>query len=80
MGDPIDGTYCYSESGDDIPMSDLCVPSNDFEENEEYVVDMIYNNSLDVGPMLFDDPPCEIIVPVTWSGRNIIGSDDHLLI
>jgi hypothetical protein len=43
MLEPIDGTNYYSdESDDDMPMSDLIVPNNDFKDDEEYGLYMCY--------------------------------------
>jgi hypothetical protein len=59
MHEPINGTYYDSdESDDNMPMDDFVVPNNDFDDNKEYVLDMLYDNALDDGPTLLDDPPC----------------------
>jgi hypothetical protein len=43
MHEPIDRTYYYTdESDDDIPMSELVVPNNDFKDDEEYGLYMLY--------------------------------------
>ena len=43
-------------------MEDFFDPNNNFDDNEEYVLDMLYDNALDDGPMLFDDHPCLTMV------------------
>ena len=37
------------------------VPNNDFND-DEYILDMPYDNALDDGPILLDNPPCLEIV------------------
>ena len=63
----IDGTYYYSvESDDDMPISDIVAPNNDFEDNEECVSDMLYDNALDDGPIFLDNPACTTVVNNSW--------------
>jgi hypothetical protein len=41
-----------------MPISDFAILNNDFDDNEEYVLEMLYGIALDDGPRLLDDPPC----------------------
>ena len=51
------GTCYYDESDNDMSIINFEVPNNDFNENS-YVLDMQYDNALDDGPALHDDPTC----------------------
>jgi hypothetical protein len=51
------GACYYDESDNDMPIIDFMVSNNDFDDNEEYVLDMPYDNALDDGLILVDNPP-----------------------
>jgi hypothetical protein len=46
------------ETENSIVMHDFVVVNNDVDASEEYVLDMLYDNALDDGTMMLDDPPC----------------------
>ena len=60
------GTCYYDESDEDTPIIDFDVPNNAFDDNEEFAFDMIYDNALDDGPILLDNPPCLENVNSLW--------------
>ena len=64
------GTCYYDESDDDMPIIDFMVPNNDFDDNDEYVLDMPYDNALDDGPILLDNPPCLEIATSLCEDKN----------
>jgi hypothetical protein len=47
-----------SETKNSIITHDFVSPNNDDDASENYVLDMLYDNALDDGPMILDDPPC----------------------
>jgi hypothetical protein len=64
MHEPIDGTCYYSdESDDDMPMSDLVVPTNDFKYDEEYGLYMFYAKSY----IIFF---VQTLILVAWVGKK----------
>jgi hypothetical protein len=42
-------------------MHHFIVQNNEVDSSEEYVLDMLYDNALDDGPMIVDGPPCLVI-------------------
>jgi hypothetical protein len=42
-------------------MHHFIVQNNEVDSSEEYVLDMLYDNALDDGPMIVDAPPCLVI-------------------
>ena len=64
--------YLSDESDDDIPMDDVVSPNNDFYDYEECVLDILYDNALDDGPILHDNPPCLEIVTSLREDKNDI--------
>ena len=77
----IDETYYSDESNDDMPINDIVALNNYFDENEECVLDMLYDNALDDGPILLDNPPCLEIATKLWEDKNdkLAGCDDTLI-
>jgi hypothetical protein len=51
-------------------MEDFVAPNDDFDNNEEYALDMLYDNALDGGHMLVYDPPCLTIVTNSCEDKN----------
>jgi hypothetical protein len=64
-----------------IIMHDLFDPNNDDHASEECVLDMLYDNALDDGPTILDDPPCLEIAATTYEDKNdtLDASDDTLI-
>ena len=58
------GTCYYDESNDDMSIINFEVPNNDFDN--EYVLDMQYDNALDDGPILLDNPTYLEITNSLW--------------
>jgi hypothetical protein len=46
------------ETKNSIFMHHVALPNNDVDASKEYVLEMLYDNALDDGHMLLDDPPC----------------------
>ena len=66
------GTCYYDECDDDMSIINFYVPNNDFNDNE-YILDMPYDNALDDGPILLDNPPClEITSLCEDINKNVI--------
>ena len=56
-----DDKLCFYDSDDEEDyqsMPNENTIDNDFKDNEDYGLDMLYDNALDDGPMLIDNPPC----------------------
>jgi hypothetical protein len=73
---------CHSDESDDyMPIDDLVGPNNDFYDIEEYVLDMLYDNALDDGPIFLDEPPCLTILTNSWEDKNdkLIVCEDTLI-
>jgi carboxypeptidase C (cathepsin A) len=52
MHEPINGTCYYSEeSNDDDDDDDFVIPNNDFDDYDEYVLEMLYDNARDDSPI-----------------------------
>ena len=63
------GTCYYDESDEDTPIIDFDVPNIAFDDNEEFAFDVIYDNALDDGPILLDNPPCSEIFNSLWEDK-----------
>jgi hypothetical protein len=80
----IDGNYYHYDEYDDESFdrstSDI-IHSKIIDDNEEFYLDMLYDNALDDGPILFDDPPCRTIVTNSWEDKNdkLAGHNDALI-
>ena len=76
------GTCYYDESDDDIFIINFEVPNNDFNNNE-YVLDIQYDNALDDGPALLDYPPCLTMIKNScedrYNDKLSTGQDDTLI-
>ena len=69
----IDTTHYHSDkSNDDMTICDIVSPNNNFDNNEECVLDMLYDNALDDGPILLDNPPYLEIVTHSCEDKNDI--------
>ena len=67
-----DSNYYSDEVDDDMPISDIGSPNNNFANNEECVLDMLYDDAFDEGPILLDNLPCLEIVTSLWEDKNDI--------
>jgi hypothetical protein len=62
-------------------MHDFVVVNNDVDAIEEYVLDMLYDNALDDGTMMLDDPPCsEIAITMCEDENDMVAISDDTLI
>ena len=79
----IDSSYYTDESDDDMLMDDFVSPINNSDNNEECVLDMLYDNALDDGPVLLDDPPCLTMIKNScedrYNDKLPTGQDDTLI-
>ena len=67
---------CYDECQTENSMvlydNPLFVPTTDMHDNEECCLNMLYDNALDDGPMLFDNPQCLEVVTNLCEDKNDI--------
>ena len=64
-----------------MPMDDFVAPNINFDNKEECVLDMLYDNALENGPILLDNPPCSEIVSSLCEDKNdILDVHDNTLI
>jgi hypothetical protein len=69
------------ETENSIVMHDFVVVNNDVDASEEYVLDMLYDNALDDGTMMLDDPPCsEIAITMCEDENDMLAISDDTLI
>ncbi len=52
---------------------------NNFKNDEEYGLDMLYDNALDDGPMLIDKPPCLVVTKLCEDKNDILAVCDGTL-
>ena len=55
------------------------VNNNDFKNDEEHGLDMLYDNALDDGPMLIDNPPCLVVTTLCEDKNDILAVCDGTL-
>ena len=48
-------------------------------DDEEYGLDMLYDNALDDGPMLIDNPPCLVVTTLCEDKNDILAACDNTL-
>jgi hypothetical protein len=60
-------------------MHDFVVPNNDVDTTEEYVLEILYDNALDDGPMILDTPPCLEIAMCEGKYDMLVIYDDTLI-
>ena len=77
----IDSDLYSDESDDHMPIIDIVAPNNNFDDNEECVLDMLYDNALDDGPILLDNPLClEIVTHSCEEKIDTLAVHDNTLI
>ena len=52
---------------------------NDLKNYEEYGMDMLYDNALDDGPMLIDNPHCLVVTALCEDKNDILAACDNTL-
>ena len=52
---------------------------NNFKNDEEYGLDMLYDNALDDGPMLIDNPSCLVVTTLCEDKNDILATCDDTL-
>jgi hypothetical protein len=64
-----------------IAIHDFVVLNDDVDASEEYVLEMLYDNAWDDGPMILDDPPCLEISTTMCEDKNdmLVISDDTIM-
>ena len=62
---------CYYDETNNVPL--LCNATSELiDDNKECCLNMLYDNSLDDGPMLIDNPPCLELVTTLCEDKNDI--------
>ena len=49
------------------------------KKDEEHGLDMLYDNALDDGPMIIDNPPCLVVTTVCEDKNDILAACDNTL-
>ena len=57
----------------------MLFPIYDFKNDEEHGLDMLYDNALDDGPMLIDNPPCLVFITLCEDKNDILATCDNTL-
>ena len=62
------------------PMPNENIIDNNFkDDNEEYCLNMLYDNALDDGPTLIDKPPCLVVTKLCEDKNDILAVCDGTL-
>ena len=70
-----DDKLCFQNSDDEEeyqPMPNENIIDNDLKNDEEYGLDMLYDNALDDGAMLIDNPPCLVVTTLCEDKNDIL--------
>ena len=70
---------CYYDETNNAPLLSINATSELIDDNEEYCLNMLYNNALDDGPMLIDKPPCLVVAKLCEDKNDILSICDSAL-
>jgi hypothetical protein len=78
----VDDKLCSYDSDNEEeyqPMPNDNIIDNNFDDDEEYGLDMFYDSTLDDGPMLIDNPPCLAVITLCEDKNDILAACDNTL-
>jgi hypothetical protein len=71
---------CYDEcETNNAPLLSINTTSELIDDNEEYCLNMLYDNALDDGPTLIDKPPCLVVTKFCEDKNDILAVCDGTL-
>jgi hypothetical protein len=70
---------CYYDETNNAPLLSINTTSELIDDNEEYCLNMLYDNALDDGPMLIDKPPCLVVTKLCEDKNDILAVCDVTL-
>ena len=70
---------CYYDETNNAPLLSINTTSELIDDNEEYCLNMLYDNALDDGPMLIDKPPCLVVAKLCEDKNDILAVCDSAL-